>query len=145
MAKRKDEGSFEIGYGRPPQHSQFKPGQSGNPRGRPTGAKGFDASLARELEAKITVTEGGARKSMSKAEAAAKRLVEKALKGDMPALRYLAETDRNFAAKVEARIKLAEAEEKSVAIEPVEDEILRHFAEQARNGNWSSASESGEA
>ena len=145
MAKRKDEGSFEVGYGKPPQHSQFKRGQSGNPHGRPKGAKGFDASLARELETKITVTEGGARKSMSKAEAAAKRLVEKALKGDMPALRYLAETDRNFADKVEARIKLAEADEKSVAIDPVDDEILRHFAEQVREKAWPPSPEGGDA
>ena len=69
MTKRKDEGSFEVGYGKPPQHSQFKRGQSGNPHGRPKGAKGFDASLARELETKITVTERGVRKTMTKAEA----------------------------------------------------------------------------
>ncbi len=144
MAKRKDEGSFEVGYGKPPRHSQFKRGQSGNPHGRPKGAKGFDASLARELETKISVTEGGARKTMTKAEAAAKRLVEKALKGDMPAIRYLAETDRNFADKLEARIKLADQDAKSVETEFIDHEILRHFADQARAGDWSSTSESGE-
>jgi hypothetical protein len=26
---------YEVGYGRPPVHAQFKPGQSGNPKGRP--------------------------------------------------------------------------------------------------------------
>jgi len=144
MAKRKDGASFEVGYGRPPRQSQFKPGMSGNPRGRPKGSKGFDASLVRELATKITVTEGGIRKTMSKGEAAAKRLLEKALKGDMPALRYVAETDRNFAEMVEARIKLAEADEKSVAIDPVDDEILRHFEEQVRNGNWTHLPEGGE-
>ena len=30
---------YEVGYGRPPQAAQFKPGQSGNPKGRPKGAK----------------------------------------------------------------------------------------------------------
>ena len=144
MTKCKDEGSFEVGYGKPPQHSQFKPGRSGNPRGRPTGAKGFDASLARELEAKITVTEGGVRKTMTKAEAAAKRLVEKALKGDMPAIRHVAETDRNFAEKVEARFRLAEADEKTVVIGPVDEEILRHFAEQVRKEGPAPEPEGGE-
>lgn len=144
MTKRNDEGPFEVGYGRPPEHRQFKPGRSGNPAGRPKGAKGFDASLVRELEAKITVTEGGTRKTMSKAEAAAKRLVEKALKGDMPALRYLAETDRNFAEKVESRIKLASEDVKSIEIDSADEEILRHFAEQARKEAWAPARESEE-
>ena len=30
---------YEVGNGKPPEHSRFKPGQSGNPRGRPKGAK----------------------------------------------------------------------------------------------------------
>ena len=30
---------YEVGYGKPPVHSRFKPGESGNPRGRPKGAK----------------------------------------------------------------------------------------------------------
>ncbi|MDB5660460.1 MAG: hypothetical protein JWS10_3075 [Cypionkella sp.] len=144
MTKRNGKASYEVGFGKPPQHSQFQRGQSGNPRGRPKGATGFDAALIRELEAKIIVTEGGARTTMSKGEAAAKRLVEKALKGDMPALRYVAETDRNFAEKVESRIKLAQGEGTSVVTESGDEEILRHFSEQARNGNWSAEPESGE-
>ena len=28
-----------VGYRRPPRHSRFQPGQSGNPRGRPRGVK----------------------------------------------------------------------------------------------------------
>ena len=35
MSRKKS--SSETGYGNPPIHSQFKPGQSGNPRGRPKG------------------------------------------------------------------------------------------------------------
>ena len=136
MTKRKGEDPFDVGYGRPPKHSQFKPGQSGNLRGRPARPKVIDESLARELETKITVTEGGARKTMTKGQATAKRLVEKALKGDMQAVRYVADTDRNFAQKIEAQIKLAEVDERSVEMEPVDYEILRHFAEQARQGAW---------
>ena len=34
-----DEGDHEVGYGKPPRRSQFVKGQSGNPRGRPPGAK----------------------------------------------------------------------------------------------------------
>lgn len=30
---------YEVGYCKPPEHTRWKPGQSGNPRGRPKGAK----------------------------------------------------------------------------------------------------------
>jgi Family of unknown function (DUF5681) len=34
-----DDEDHQMGYGKPPRHSQFVKGQSGNPRGRPPGAK----------------------------------------------------------------------------------------------------------
>jgi hypothetical protein len=48
-----------VGYRRPPRNRQFKPGQSGNPTGRPKGAKNFATALAEELDAPITATENG--------------------------------------------------------------------------------------
>ena len=33
--RRAEPGSYEVGYGKPPKHTQFKKGQSGNPKGRP--------------------------------------------------------------------------------------------------------------
>lgn len=38
-----------VGYGRPPTATQFKPGQSGNPRGRPRKETGHRATAARVL------------------------------------------------------------------------------------------------
>ena len=46
---------YETGYRKPPRHSQFKPGQSGNPRGRNKGSRGLKSDLAAELEAKQTI------------------------------------------------------------------------------------------
>ena len=40
---------YEVGYGKPPKSGQFKPGQSGNPKGRPKGAKNFKTELATVL------------------------------------------------------------------------------------------------
>ena len=98
MSKKKD---ANVGYGRPPTHSRFKPGCSGNPKGRPKGAISYLACVRRELEQKITVTEGGHQKRIKKQEAVAKRLVEKALKGDPQALRSVAEIDRYVSASLE--------------------------------------------
>lgn len=50
---------YEVGYGKPPKRTRFKKGQSGNPKGRPKGAKGFTASLKREMESKVTALSEG--------------------------------------------------------------------------------------
>ena len=48
-----------TGYGKPPHHSRFKPGHSGNPRGRPKGKISLSQLLDKHLNAKVTVTSGG--------------------------------------------------------------------------------------
>jgi hypothetical protein len=88
MAKR-NKGFYEIGFGKPPRSRQFKPGQSGNPAGRPRGAKNFATALEEELRARVTVTENGRRKRISKREVIAKHLVNKAASGDLKAIPLL--------------------------------------------------------
>lgn len=75
-----------IGYKKPPVHSRFRHGQSGNPKGRPKGAKGFAAELERELASKMPITENGRRRLVSKRIAMIKTTVAKALKGDLRAV-----------------------------------------------------------
>ena len=91
-----DEQDYEVGYGKPPKHTQFQKGKSGNPKGRPRGAKGIAASLRRELDSSIVVKEGGKQQRISKAQAVAKRAVGKALGGDMAALRLLITQDADL-------------------------------------------------
>jgi hypothetical protein len=76
------EPGYSTGYGKPPRDRQFKPGQSGNPKGRPKGAKNFATVFAEELRASIEVTENGKRKRISKQRAIAKRTINKAVTGD---------------------------------------------------------------
>ena len=78
-----------VGYKKPPKHTQFKPGQSGNPKGRPKGTKNLATDLSEELSEKIVVTEAGQQLYISKQRAMIKSLLAKALKGDTRAASVL--------------------------------------------------------
>jgi len=80
---------YDVGYAKPPSRTRFKPGQSGNPRGRPRGAKNFVTAIEGELRARVTVTENGRRKRVTKREVIAKRLVNRAAEGDLRAIPLL--------------------------------------------------------
>jgi len=75
----------KVGYARPPKASQFKPGQSGNPKGRPKGSSNLATDLSAELGEKITVREAGQSRRISKQRALIKSLMAKALQGDVRA------------------------------------------------------------
>ncbi len=70
-----EEPDYEVGYGHPPKANRFKPGQSGNPRGRPKGAKSIPALLEGELNRKIRVREGNRERMLTKRELLVRRLV----------------------------------------------------------------------
>jgi|tagenome__1003787_1003787.scaffolds.fasta_scaffold20892424_2 hypothetical protein len=112
--KRK-KSSSGTGYGNPPTHSQFKPGQSGNPRGRPKGTLNFASDLKRTLEAPITLNDGGKIKRVSTQKAVLLRMREKALKGDGRALDRLLEFARLFSVgSTEAATKIASGDDRAI-------------------------------
>jgi hypothetical protein len=78
-----------VGYKRPPVGTRFQPGQSGNPKGRPKGSRNFGTVLDKELDTRITITENGKRKKITKREATAKQLANKGAAGDPKALPVL--------------------------------------------------------
>lgn len=78
--------AYSVGYRKPPKDTRFKPGQSGNRKGRPKGSKNFNTVWEAELKSLIPITEKGQRKMISKIEAIVKQLITKAAAGDLRAL-----------------------------------------------------------
>jgi hypothetical protein len=74
-----------VGYKRPPKHTRFKPGQSGNPKGRPKNARSLKAEFLEELSEVIRIREGDREMKISKQRAFVKALIAAAIKGDMRA------------------------------------------------------------
>lgn len=72
----------EVGYKKPPKKTQFKKGQSGNPKGRPKGIKNLSTDLQEELQEKVTITEANKTSKVTKQRAMLKTMFAKALKGD---------------------------------------------------------------
>jgi hypothetical protein len=74
--------SYEVGYCKPPVATRFKPGQSGNPTGRPKGSENLKTLFERVLKEHISLQDGNVTKKITKAEAVIRRVVIDALKGD---------------------------------------------------------------
>ena len=78
-----------VGYGKPPTRTQFKPGQSGNPSGRPKGTRNFKTDVHEALQAPVKINKNGRVNKMTTQRASLETLRVKALKGDQRALEQL--------------------------------------------------------
>lgn len=85
----KPPGDYTVGYKRPPANRQFKPGQSGNPKGRPKGAPTLAELFQIEAARMINMKSGDQIKKMPKGEALVRRIVDMALQGDIAAARLV--------------------------------------------------------
>jgi hypothetical protein len=115
---RDNEGDYEVGYGKPPRDTRFKRGQSGNPRGRPPGAKNLSTLLNEALNELVVVTENGGRKRISKRQAAFKQLVNDAAKGNWRALKLLVDILQDIERRTEPQTEESSfslADEKVIA------------------------------
>jgi hypothetical protein len=93
------------GKNEPPRDTRFKPGQSGNPRGRPKRARDLSGLVARALAERVEAKENGRRRRITKLEAAVKQLVNRAASGDQRSTQFvfaLLGADRDRAAPLTA-------------------------------------------
>lgn len=81
--------TYDVGYGKPPTQKRFKPGQSGNPRGRPKAQASMAQSLSKAVYRNIKITESGAVKSITALDAMMLNMTTRALRGDMQAMKLL--------------------------------------------------------
>ena len=92
-----DKQNSAVGYGRPPVNRQFKPGQSGNPRGKPKGSKNFPTMFAEAMSRPVTVRDKkGKIRTLSKQELMVEVMVNKAVAGDPKAFAAVVQFAEKF-------------------------------------------------
>jgi len=141
MKKGKEQGTpegYEVGYSKPPKHTRFQPGRSGNPRGRPKGTNNLKTDLIEELDERILVREGEKTQRVSKQRAVLKTVVARSLKGDTRAMNSL----------LSLMLRLLDTSAESEVAEPLRDderEILHAFEARLRRGDAAATPSADEA
>ena len=110
------DGESTIGYGKPPRSTQFRPGVSGNPRGRPKGSKNFATILMAVGRQKVKVSVQGKPRVMTRDEIAVMHLHNKADGGDMNAIKALLGAKRLFAESEEGEKTSTDTRERDEAV-----------------------------
>jgi len=84
-----DNPEYAVGFGKPPRRTRFCKGQSGNPKGRPRGARNLATLMEKVLKEPVVISENGKRRRITKREALIKQLVNKAIAGDPRSIKLL--------------------------------------------------------
>ena len=89
-------GDYEVGYGKPPKAHQFRRGQSGNPKGRPQGAKSEDTIFRGVANTKVPMGLRGKVRKVALLEAVWMKIADDALKGSSKAQTLLINRSRSL-------------------------------------------------
>ena len=87
--RTEEDADDEVGYGKPPRAHQFKPGKSGNPKGRPKGAKSEETFYTNCLAKRSASTSAVRREQITVHEGILRRIVEDCLKGNTKSAAFL--------------------------------------------------------
>ena len=115
--------TYAIGYGKPPKHSRWQKGQSGNPKGRPRRNRDISALVSTLLAQRVVVRKGKTTKRMSRLDHLLHRVFENALAGDPRLIRMVLDEARKGEARVEKREPVLEAADREVI-----DALLKRLA-----------------
>jgi len=118
-------GNYRVGYRKPPAHTRFKPGTSGNPSGKRRGTRNLSTDVKRALETRVKLKRDGKTHQVSTQEALLLRLREKALKGDARSLDRLLGFARIFNNDASANPQVPSTFEDEEILAAFEEEILR--------------------
>ena len=99
---------YDVGYRRPPKEGQFKPGKSGNPKGRPTGRRSVGALLQAILQQRIPVTEGSKTRKADVLEVILRRLANDSMRSNRHAIKLLLTLVDRYAESSESAVQLKE-------------------------------------
>ena len=108
MPKRKSDPAYAVGYRRPPKSTRFRPGASGNPKGRPKGSRPVGALLQEIIQQKIAVTENGRTRRLPVIEIALRRLANEAMRGDQPSIKFLLSLLEHYGDSSQTTLQLGE-------------------------------------
>ena len=101
MANKWADRPYAVGKGKPPEHSRFGKGQPTDRGGRRKGSKNADTLLSEALDQKVSITENGKERRITKLQASIMQVVNQAAKGDLRAFGIIIPLLRELNAKAD--------------------------------------------
>jgi len=128
MPKAKSDTDYAVGYKRPPKSTQFKPGVSGNPKGKPKGSRSVGALLQDIIQQKVAVTENGKTRRLPVMEIMLRRLANEAMRGEQRSIKFLLSLIEHYGNSAETTLRLGDmlAEDAEILAEYLDETTLAH-------------------